>query len=90
VAQTKLVTSSGGPGGVQGEYFDNEELRGEPALVRTDERLDFHWGEGSYSQKGPVDHFSARWTAYFVAPTEEITNSMFPPRWSAPASMIHW
>ena len=70
VAQTKLVTSPGGPGGVQGEYFDNEELRGEPALVRTDERLDFHWGEGSYSQKGPVDHFSARWTAYFVAPAE--------------------
>jgi len=70
VGQTRLVVSPGGPQGVRGEYFDNEELRGEPALVRTDERLNFHWGEGSYSEKAPVDHFSARWTGYFVPPTE--------------------
>jgi beta-glucosidase len=70
VGQTKLVLSPGGPGGVRAEYFDNEELRGDPALLRTDPRVDFQWGEGSYSEKGPIDHFSVRWTGYFVAPAE--------------------
>jgi len=45
-------------------------LRGAPALIRTDPLVDFQWGEGSYSEKGPIDHFSVRWTGYFVAPAD--------------------
>ena len=71
VSHTEFVLSPGGAAGLKGEYFDTEELKGEPALVRTDERIDFHWGEGSYRDGGPVDHFAARWTGYFVPQTED-------------------
>jgi beta-glucosidase len=66
VDQTKFLTSPSGPRGLNAEYFDNHELQGTPALTRTDEKIDFDWGEGSYSDKGDPDHFSVRWTGYFV------------------------
>lgn len=71
VARTRLQTSVGGPRGIRAEYFNNEHLEGDPALARTDERIDFHWGAGSYSDEGPVDHFSVRWSGYFVPETED-------------------
>ena len=55
-----------GESGLKGEYFSNEELRGTPVLVRTDKHVDFDWGEGSFALGQPVDHFSVRWTGYFV------------------------
>lgn len=67
---TEFVTAPGGSRGLKGEYFNNEGLQGEPALVRTDEHVDFRWGDGSYADGGPVDHFSVRWTGYFI-PREE-------------------
>jgi beta-glucosidase len=69
--QTDFVTIPGGGRGLKAEYFNNEELQGEPALVRSDERVNFHWGEGSYADNGPVDHFSVRWTGYYVSQTED-------------------
>jgi beta-glucosidase len=71
VARTEFQASPGGPRGLKAEYFDNEQLQGTPALVRSDERIDFHWGAGSYSDEGPVDHFSVRWTGYFVPEAED-------------------
>lgn len=71
VARTQFQTSPGGPRGLKAEYFNNEQLQGNPALARTDERVDFHWGAGSYSEEGPVDHFSVRWTGYFVPEAED-------------------
>jgi beta-glucosidase len=70
VSHTEFVSAPGGAPGLRGEYFDNEEFKGEPTLLRTDEHIDFHWGEGSYREGGPVDHFAVRWTGYFV-PQEE-------------------
>ncbi|MFY9802564.1 MAG: glycoside hydrolase family 3 C-terminal domain-containing protein [Candidatus Acidiferrales bacterium] len=66
VEKTELQVSPGGPKGIKGEYFDNEELDGAPALTRTDPRVDFDWGDDSYAEGHPVDHFSARWTGYYV------------------------
>jgi beta-glucosidase len=71
VGHTRFESSAGGPQGLKGEYFNNDNLQEPPALVRTDERIDFHWGNGSYKDGEPVDHFSARWTGYFVPPTED-------------------
>jgi beta-glucosidase len=71
VNQTEFLVAPGGPRGLRGEYFKNDELHDEPALVRTDERVDFHWGEGSYADNGPVDHFSVRWTGYFVPSVDD-------------------
>lgn len=71
VSHTEFVNSLGGTPGLKGEYFDNEDLKGDPALVRNDERIDFHWGEGSYRDGGPVDHFAVRWTGYYVPPAND-------------------
>jgi len=63
---SEFVTAPGGESGLKGEYFDNEDLRGNPVLVRTDKHVRFDWGEGSFAPDQPVDHFSIRWTGYFV------------------------
>jgi hypothetical protein len=44
------------------EYFDNSTLSGDPVLTRSDDAIDFNWGEGSPSFVVPFDVFSARWT----------------------------
>jgi beta-glucosidase len=69
--QTEFVTVPGGSRGLKAEYFSNDELQGEPALVRSDERVNFRWGEGSYADNGPVDHFSVRWAGYFVPKADD-------------------
>ena len=63
---SEFVAAPGGESGLKGEYFPNEELRGAAALTRTDKHVHFDWGEGSFAEGQPVDHFSARWTGYFV------------------------
>jgi beta-glucosidase len=71
IGQTDFVTVPGGEAGLKGEYFGNEEFKGEPALVRTDARIDFHWGDGSFAEGAPTDHFAVRWTGYFVPKVED-------------------
>lgn len=71
VNNTQFVTAPGGAPGLKAEYFDNEEFKGDPALVRTDQRVSFNWGEGSYRDGGPIDHFAVRWTGYFVPATDD-------------------
>jgi beta-glucosidase len=63
---SEFLTTPGGSSGLKAEFFNNENLEGTPTLVRTDPHVDFHWGDGSYAANQPVDHFSARWTGYFV------------------------
>jgi hypothetical protein len=52
---------SGGQGW-RAEYFANQELAGDAALIRTDPAIDFAWGDGSPDPALPADHFSVRWT----------------------------
>jgi beta-glucosidase len=66
---SEFVTAPGGESGLKGEYFSNQALQGTPALVRTDQHVHFDWGEGSFAPDQPVDHFSIRWTGYFVPKT---------------------
>src|ERR1700693_2050855 len=63
---SEFVTAPGGESGLKGEYVDNEDVRGTPVLVRTDQHVHFDWGEGSFAPHQPIDHFSIRWTGYFV------------------------
>ena len=63
---SEFITEPNGEAGLKGEYFSNEELKGTPALVRTDKHVHFDWGEGSFAPGEPVDHFAIRWTGYFV------------------------
>lgn len=46
----------------RGEYYDNQELKGDPVLVRNDKNIDFDWKRGAPADELPTDHFSARWT----------------------------
>lgn len=44
------------------EYFANAELSGDPVLTRSDDAIDFDWGQDSPSFVLPFNLFSARWT----------------------------
>lgn len=55
--------------GLKGEYFNNMDLSGKPALVRIDKRISFNWGESSPDDKINTDKFSVRWTGKLVPPT---------------------
>ena len=46
----------------RGEYFNNKDLSGTPALVRNDASIDFNWGNGSPGAGINSDKFSVRWT----------------------------
>lgn len=63
---SEFVMTPNGVSGLKGEYFSNQELQGPAALVRTDKRIEFKWGEGSFAPNQPVDHFAVRWTGWFV------------------------
>lgn len=66
---SEFVTAPGGESGLQGEYFSNQELKGTPEMTRVDRRVHFDWGEGSFAPGEPVDHFSVRWSGYFIPKT---------------------
>lgn len=57
-----------GEHGLKGEYYNNMDLSGTPALVRIDKELNFDWQQGSPDPKIHSDHFSARWTGRIVPP----------------------
>ena len=46
----------------QGQYFNNKELFGQPALVRNDVAINFDWGTGRPAAGINADNFSVRWT----------------------------
>ena len=56
--------------GLRGEYFNNTELSGEPALTRTDPKVDFWWTFYAPRPSLDQDWFSARWTGRIKAPGE--------------------
>jgi transcriptional regulator CtsR len=62
-AEVSATTQSGGTGtGLVGDYFNNQNLTGSPALTRTDAVVDFNFGTGSPHASLPADNFSIRWT----------------------------
>jgi beta-glucosidase len=55
--------------GLKGEYFNNVDLSGEPALTRNDRQLSFQWTLfGPDMEKLNNDFFSARWTGILRSP----------------------
>ncbi len=44
------------------DYYNNQNLSGNPILVRNDTAIDFDWDTGSPEAMIPADHFSVRWS----------------------------
>jgi len=67
---TNFTVSAGGKEpGLKGEYFDNPNLQGAPAMTRTDEHVNFTWGHAGYKPGGPTRDYSVRWTGYYTPDT---------------------
>jgi len=60
--------SFGAEKGLKGEYFNNTDMSGAPALVRQDEQINFNWGALSPDAKVHDENFSVRWTGKLTAP----------------------
>jgi beta-glucosidase len=70
IPSSALVTTMGGKkiAGLTGEYFDNRDLKGEPALSRVDPTVDFNWWDGAPVEGFDADNFGARWTGSHLPP----------------------
>jgi hypothetical protein len=67
-------TTAGEGGGIKGEYFNNMDLSGTPALTRIDPQINFYWNPGPNPPPGiNEDGFSVRWTGELEAPFSEPT-----------------
>ncbi len=61
--------------GLKGEYFNNSELSGVPALTRIDHQVDFRWTLFSPDQSTiNYDYYSARWTGTLTSPKSGMIN----------------
>jgi beta-glucosidase len=70
---TEFVTSpqaGAGKPGLVGEYFNDPSLTGHAALTRIDEHLNFAWDRPVAWPTGPVKASSARWTGFFIPPSD--------------------
>jgi beta-glucosidase len=47
--------------GLQAEYYNNPDFKGDPVLVRTDYTINFNWQGGSPDATIPNDNFSVVW-----------------------------
>lgn len=48
--------------GLKAEYYNNQNLSGNPILTRIDRSINFDWENDSPDKSLPSDHFSVRWT----------------------------
>ena len=53
-------------GAFTGCYYNNQTLSGDPVFVRTDNQIDFYWGNGSPDASLQPLNFSARWQGNFT------------------------
>jgi len=65
-----LVPPNGKSGqfGLKGEYFNNDNLNGNPVLVRIDKEINFDWGRNAPAEGINDNNFSVRWTGKIKAP----------------------
>ena len=54
--------------GMTGEYFDNMNLSGKPAVTRIDSMVNFNYGTNAPIPGLPEDQFSIRWKGKIIPP----------------------
>ncbi len=52
--------------GLKGEYYDNNEFKGEPVIKRTDKIIDFNWWTKSPLKNSKSEKFGIKWSGYIV------------------------
>jgi beta-glucosidase len=62
------LTVNGTEPGLKAEYFNNQELRGPAATIRTDARINFDWGRYNPTPELIGNNFSVRWTGKLKPP----------------------
>jgi len=72
---SKYLKTEDGKTGLLGEYFNNKNLQGTPALTRIDTTINFNWQRISpITGSTDGEPFSVRWTGYLKVPqTQEYT-----------------
>lgn len=72
------VSSDGGKGPWLGKYYNNMKLQGGPVVKRTDQAINFNWGNKSPASGVTADYFSVEWTAniFFKEGTYRFTATM--------------
>lgn len=73
-ASSIQAPAGGKKGHWKGEYFNNLNLSGKPALVREDTTIVFDWGEKSPDKSIKADSFSIRWTADLSVDSSRVYN----------------
>jgi beta-glucosidase len=54
--------------GLKGEYFDNVDFQGVPAMTRIDQQIAFDWDAAAPDKSISPSHFGVRWTGTIQAP----------------------
>lgn len=54
------------------EYYANQDLEGNPVIVRMESGINYDWKSGVPIVGLPEDHFSVRWSATYKAPAKEL------------------
>ena len=67
VPETALRTA-GGSAGLTGDYFDNADFSGKPAMTRTDRVIDFDWDQVTPIGDKRSDRYAVRWTGEWLPP----------------------
>lgn len=62
--------SSGEYTGLNGEYFANTTLSGEPTALRRDRALEFDWSKDELPAKVPAQNLSVRWRGWLLTGIE--------------------
>jgi len=65
---SRYLQTTDGIQGAFGEYFNNRDMKGEPAFTRVDDNINFYWEHLSPRYDLPDDNFGIRWTTYLVPP----------------------
>jgi beta-glucosidase len=68
VVVPRTVLRTGNEAGLKGEYFNNPEWQGQPALTRVDKQVDFDWAAASPAKGVPATAFSVRWSGSITVP----------------------
>ncbi len=85
VIPSRYLQTPEGKQGAAGDYFNNREMKGEPAFSRIDDNINFYWEHLSPRADLPDDDFGVKWTTYLVPPE---TGTYYLGSWGSSAYKI--